>query len=194
MYKEKMKETTIVLEEIKEVCKNCHNCSLGDERINIVFGIGNPNAKVMFIGEGPGANEDKEGKPFVGEAGQLLDKILEAAKIDRDSVYITNVIKCRPPGNRTPKENEVICCSEYVEAEIALVKPEIIVALGGTASQFFLGKEGKITKVRGHWFKERGMDLICTFHPAAILRDSSKKRPVWEDFKKIQERLAQEKR
>ena len=183
-----------MLDEIKELCATCHNCRLGDERKNSVFGIGNPKAKIMFIGEGPGANEDLEGIPFVGEAGQLLDKILEAVSIKRDAVYITNIIKCRPPENRIPKEDEIEACREYVEAEIALVKPEIVVALGGTASQFFLGKEGKITKVRGHWFKEQGMDLICTFHPAALLRDSSKKRPVWEDFKKIQERIEENSR
>ncbi|AMP21319.1 uracil-DNA glycosylase [endosymbiont 'TC1' of Trimyema compressum] len=178
-----------MLDEIKELCAQCQNCCLGETRNNIVFGIGNPKAKVMFIGEGPGENENLEGEPFVGEAGKLLDKILEAVSIKREDVYITNIIKCRPPKNRTPKEDEVEACREFVEAEIALVNPEIIVALGGTASQFFLGKEGKITKVRGHWFKEQGIDLICTFHPAALLRDPGKKRPVWEDFKKIQERL-----
>ena len=178
-----------MLDKIKELCTQCQNCCLGKIRKNIAFGVGNPKAKIMFIGDAIEENDDLECEPFAREAGKLLDKILEAVSIKREDIYITNIIKCMLPKNRIPKEYEVEACREFIEAEIALVNPRIIVTLGEMASQFFLGKEGKITKVRGYWFKEKGIDLICTFHPETLLKDPSKKRPVWEDFKKIQERL-----
>ena len=148
----------------------------------------------MIIGEGPREQEDLQGFPFVGPAGKLLDNILKSpgVEIPKEEIYITNIVKCRPPGNRTPKMEEMEICSSFLDGQIACIKPRILIILGSAASQFFLGTQGKITKVRGIWFKERGMDMLCTYHPAALLRDEGKKRPVWEDFKKIRQKIDEE--
>jgi DNA polymerase len=165
----------------------CLRCRLRETAGAIVFGEGNPEAELMFVGEGPGAEEDRLGRPFVGAAGQLLDKILEAAEISRGEVYITNVVKCRPPGNRLPVREEVEACLPHLRQQIALIRPRIIVCLGSLATQALVDPKAKITQVRGTWFERDGIHLMPTFHPAALLRDPSRKRPVWEDIKKVRD-------
>jgi DNA polymerase len=145
----------------------------------------------MFVGEGPGAQEDRLGKAFVGRAGQLLDKILAAVDLTRQEVYITNTVLCRPPGNRTPKVNEIRTCAPYLNGHIELIEPRILVALGSTAARALISPRARITRLRGTWHEYRDIPLLPTFHPAALLRDPSKKRPVWEDFKKLRSRLDQ---
>ena len=183
-----------MLDEIRKLAAACERCPLHENRTNSVFGSGNEKAKIMIIGEGPGEQEDLQGFPFVGPAGKLLDNILKSpgVEIPKEEIYITNIVKCRPPGNRTPKMEEMEICSSFLDGQIACIKPRILIILGSAASQFFLGTQGKITKVRGIWFKERGMDMLCTYHPAALLRDEGKKRPVWEDFKKIRQKIDEE--
>ncbi|TDX52758.1 uracil-DNA glycosylase [Orenia marismortui] len=173
------------LDEVKYIADNCSRCSLRDNCTQVVFGNGNIDADLMFVGEGPGADEDRIGAPFVGKAGQLLNKILEAAEIKREEVYITNIVKCRPPGNRQPKEDEMKTCLWILAQEIKLVNPKIIVPLGSTALKGLLDPRGKITRVRGRWIKQKGYYFLPTFHPAALLRDKNKKLAVWKDFLKI---------
>lgn len=174
-------------DELKEMAIKCNLCGLRSTCKQVVFGEGNINSKLMFIGEGPGQDEDEKGRPFVGRAGQLLDKILLAAEIPRPDVYITNVIKCRPPGNRLPKPDEVKVCQNYLEAQIRIIKPKIIVCLGALASQVVIDKNARITRVRGRWFRRHDTKIIATFHPAALLRNEEYKRPTWEDFKVIRD-------
>jgi len=173
------------LEQLKEVCLKCSRCGLRAGAKQVVFGEGNPSAKLMFVGEGPGKQEDEMGRPFVGAAGQLLDRILEAAGLRRENVYIGNVVKCRPPNNRMPTADEVAACRGYLEAQIAIIKPSIIVCLGALATKTLINPQAKITRVRGKWFERNGIKLMPTFHPAALLRDPGKKRLVWEDFKDL---------
>ncbi|WP_420809012.1 uracil-DNA glycosylase [Ammonifex thiophilus] len=176
------------LEELEAVVKNCRKCPLAAGRTNVVFGEGNPHALLMFIGEGPGAEEDRQGRPFVGPAGQLLDRILAACNIKREEVYIANIVKCRPPGNRVPTKEEAEACLPYLIRQIELIRPKIIVLLGATALQYLMGSGARITKVRGQWLGPfYGAQVMPTYHPAALLRDPSKKRPAWEDFKKIRD-------
>lgn len=156
----------------------------------MVFGDGLEDADIMLVGEGPGQSEDEIGLPFVGRAGQLLDRILEATGISRPQVYITNVVKCRPPGNRLPNPNEIAACRGYLEAQIRLVKPRIMICLGALATQTLVDGKAKITQVRGKWFVRSGIMIMPTFHPAALLRNESLKRPVWEDFKQIRQEIA----
>jgi len=172
------------LEDVASVCKKCHECPLRESAEQIVFGYGNPNANLMLVGEGPGKDEDLRGIPFVGRAGQLLDKILAAAHINKDEVYIANTVKCRPPENRTPKDEEVLSCAPYLTRQIEIIAPKIIVCLGATAAQRLI-RPCPITKIRGQIFEKGGIKVIATFHPAALLRDPSRKIPVWEDFKMI---------
>lgn len=153
----------------------------------MVVSRGNYESGVMLVGEGPGAQEDQQGEPFVGKAGQLLDRILEAAGFKRDEVYITNVVKCRPPGNRLPTAQEAAACYPFLAEQIRLISPRIIVCLGALATQTLIDPAARITKVRGRWSERFGARVMPTFHPAALLRDSSKKRPVWEDFQKIRD-------
>lgn len=174
-------------DELEEVASKCSLCRLRSTCKQVVFGEGNINSKLMFIGEGPGQDEDEKGRPFVGRAGQLLDKILLAAEIPRNDVYITNVIKCRPPGNRLPKPDEVKVCQNYLEAQIRIIKPKIIVCLGALASQVVIDKNARITRVRGRWFMRHDTMIMATFHPAALLRNEEYKRPTWEDFKVIRD-------
>jgi DNA polymerase len=150
-----------------------------------VFGVGNPNADLMFVGEAPGADEDEQGEPFVGRAGQLLTKIIEAIGLRREDVYIANVIKCRPPANRNPEPDEVEQCQPFLFRQIDAIKPRVIVALGKFAAQSLLQTTDPITRVRGRTFTYRGATLIPTFHPAYLLRNPSAKREVWEDMKKV---------
>ena len=170
-------------EEIGPGCQRCKLHTLG--RKQIVFGVGNPNADLMFVGEAPGADEDEQGEPFVGRAGQLLTKIIEAIGLGRDDVYIANIIKCRPPGNRNPEPDEVEQCEPFLFRQVETVKPKVIVALGKFAAQSLLRTTDPITRLRGRSFNYRGATLIPTFHPAYLLRNPSSKRDVWEDMKKV---------
>src|SRR5688572_638212 len=164
-------------------CRRCKLCTMG--RSQIVFGVGNPKARLMFVGEAPGEEEDKRGEPFVGRAGQLLTKIIEAIGLTREQVYIANVIKCRPPGNRNPEADEVEQCEPYLFRQIDVIKPRVIVPLGKFAAQSLLKTMDPITRLRGRQFDYRGAALIPTFHPAYLLRNPSAKREVWEDMKKV---------
>jgi DNA polymerase len=158
-------------------------------RKNFVFGEGNPNARLMFIGEGPGEEEDNTGRPFVGKAGQLLTKMIEAIDLTRDEVYIANIVKCRPPRNRVPEEEEAKACIPILRKQVSIIRPKIIVCLGATSSRHIIDSNLRITKQRGLWY-ERGSFLIMpTYHPSALLRDESKKKEAWEDFKSIREKL-----
>ena len=173
-------------EELEQACKRCTKCKLCENRHNVVIGTGARNAKIMFIGEGPGADEDNEGIPFVGKAGKLMDKAFEGVGINREEVYIANIVKCRPPNNRNPELEEAEACREYLESQINLVKPEIIVLLGSVALKNIMGKEYGITASRGKWFEKDGIRILPTFHPAALLRDESKKIDFWKDLKLLQ--------
>ena len=176
-------------EELEESIKECNKCKLCAGRKNIVFGVGNKNADIMFIGEGPGADEDIQGEPFVGEAGQLMNKAFEALEIEREDIYIANIVKCRPPQNRNPEQDEVKACMDYLRNQVLLVKPKIIVLLGSVALKNILGEEYGITNSRGKWIEKKGIVYLPTFHPAALLRDESKKIDFWRDLKLVKEKL-----
>ena len=172
---------------------DCVRCKLHAQgRQQIVFGVGNPNADLMFVGEAPGADEDVQGIPFVGRAGQLLTKIIEAIDLKRDDVYIANVIKCRPPGNRNPEQDEVETCEPFLFQQIDVIKPKVIVALGTFAARALLRTLDPISRLRGRIFEYRGAKLIPTFHPAYLLRNPSSKREVWEDMKLVRKLLKSE--
>jgi len=173
------------LREVEEKAIACKRCGLRAGCKQVVFGEGKPDARLMLVGEGPGGDEDRLGRPFVGRAGKLLNRILEAAEIKREDVYITNVVKCRPPGNRNPVQPEVDACSSYLAEQFKLIRPEIVVCLGALATKTIIDKNAAITRVRGQWHEKEGMRVIATFHPAALLRDPSRKKPVWEDFKEV---------
>jgi len=181
------------LEEIAMYVSKCRRCGLYRSRNCPVPGEGNPDhPDVMFIGEGPGVEEDAQGRPFIGRAGQLLTKMIAAMGYRREDVYIANIVKCRPPGNRAPVEEEMRQCLPYLQQQIRLIRPKIIIALGGTAIKGLLGKTPGITRMRGKWQKYEGIDLMPTFHPSYLLRDPSKKKPVWEDLKAVLHRLGKE--
>lgn len=175
-----------LLEEIR----NCTLCPLHEGRTQSVPGEGSPNAEIVFIGEGPGAEEDRLGRPFVGAAGKLLDQVLEALFIRREDVYIANIVKCRPPGNRVPQDEEANACLPYLRAQVALIKPKIIVCLGAIPAKYIIGPEIRITQDRGKWVERKGFLIMPTFHPAALLRDPRKKADLWEDFKQVRDMLA----
>lgn len=168
---------------------DCRDCSLCNGRTNVVIGVGNPNAKIMLIGEGPGRDEDIQGYPFVGAAGQLLDRMLAAIDLDRTKVYIANIVKCRPPQNRTPLDDEAEACLKYLRMQVALVQPRIIVCLGKTAAAYVYDRDIRITRDRGIWRVKKGVWILPTFHPAALLRDTSKKRDAWEDMKSLRAKI-----
>ena len=172
-------------EELEEVIQNCNQCKLCKTRRKIVFGEGNKQAEIMFIGEGPGADEDIEGLPFVGKAGKLMDKAFQGLEIDRKTVYITNIVKCRPPANRVPEEDETAACLNFLRNQVILVKPKIIVLLGSTALKNVLGKQHSITSARSNWMEQKGILYMPTWHPAALLRDENKKIEFWNDLKKV---------
>ena len=176
-------------EELEESIKGCNKCKLCKTRQNIVFGTGNKQAKLMFIGEGPGADEDRLGEPFVGRAGKLMNLAFETLGIDRNQVYIANVVKCRPPGNRNPEEDEAVACLDYLRNQVILVQPEIIVLLGSVALKNILGKEYGITASRGKWVEKKGIKYMPTWHPAALLRDETKKIDFIKDLQKVVEEL-----
>jgi DNA polymerase len=173
----------VIRDDLGANCSRCKLHTLG--RTQVVFGVGNPNADLMFVGEAPGADEDIQGEPFVGRAGQLLTKIIEAIDLRREDVYIANVIKCRPPGNRNPEPDEVEQCEPFLFRQIDTVKPKVIVALGKFAAQCLLRTNDPITRIRGREFKYRDAILIPTYHPAYLLRTPSAKREVWEDMKRV---------
>lgn len=175
-------------EELEESIKNCNKCKLCQNRTNIVFGIGNKQADIMLIGEGPGADEDKQGIPFVGKAGQLMNKAFEGLGIDRGKVYIANIVKCRPPANRVPENDEAEACLNYLRNQVILVRPKIIVLLGSTALKNILGKEYGITSSRGKWIERKGILYMPTWHPAALLRDETKKIEFWKDLRQVVEK------
>ena len=177
------------LEAIREDIGECTRCKLHEHRTHIVFGEGDPQARIVFIGEGPGADEDATGRPFVGRAGQLLDKIIAAIGLKRDECYIANVVKCRPPGNRTPERDEVATCEQFLFRQLAFIKPQVIVALGSPAFQCLLRTKETITRARGEWREWNGIKVMPTFHPAYLLRSPDKKREAWDDMKKVRDYL-----
>lgn len=176
-------------ENLELVVSSCQKCLLHEKRLNTVLDEGSREAKIMFIGEGPGREEDLQGKAFVGPAGKLLDKMLAAIGLTREDVYIANIVKCRPPGNRNPSKGEVEKCLPYLRRQVYLVKPRIIVCLGAVALRYIISEDARITRDRGNWYERKGYSIIPTYHPAALLRDPPKKREAWEDFKAIRERL-----
>lgn len=175
--------------ELMREMLGCTRCPLWRLRTFVVPGEGNLRARLMLVGEGPGAQEDTSGRPFVGAAGQLLDKMLAAIGTTREQVYIANIVKCRPPGNRTPTPEEADACLRYLRAQVALVRPKIIVCLGATSARHVLGEEWRVTRDHGKWVERKGVLITLTFHPAALLRDAAKKRPAWDDWQAIRDKL-----
>ena len=183
------KATSKDLESFYNEIKECQLCSLGATRTKFVFGVGNPNADLMLIGEAPGRNEDLQGEPFVGRAGQLLDKILAAIKLSREEVYIANVLKCRPPNNRDPLKSESDTCQPYLKQQIELIKPKLILALGRVSGAWLLGEDLALKDMRNKSYIYNGIEMMVTYHPAALLRNPNWKRPCWEDMQKVRDRI-----
>jgi DNA polymerase len=177
------------LAALREDWKDCTRCPLSSTRTQVVFGTGNPEARLMFVGEAPGFEEDKQGEPFVGAAGQLLTKIIEAMKLKRDDVYIANCLKCRPPGNRNPEPAEIASCHPALSKQIEIIRPEVIVALGKFAAQTLTKSDRPITRLRGQFHDFDGIKLMPTFHPAYLLRSPADKKLVWEDMKQVMREL-----
>lgn len=173
------------LASLEKKVLQCTRCRLSQGRKNAVFGEGSPRASLLFIGEGPGYHEDLQGRPFVGRAGQLLDRILSAMGLAREEVYIANMVKCRPPGDRTPLPDEIDACRPYLEVQISLIQPKVICLLGSVALKGLLGTDKGITAIRGQMLDFRGIPVIPTFHPAFLLRNPGEKRKAWEDFQKV---------
>lgn len=178
------------MKELREACLTCTSCQLESTRTKVVFGVGNEEARVLFIGEGPGENEDKQGEPFVGRAGQLLDKMLEAVDLSRKSnIYIANMVKCRPPKNRDPLPEEVEQCIGYLRSQVTIIKPAIIVCLGRIAAQYIIDKGFKVTQQHGEWFTRGGIQMMGTFHPAALLRNPGSKPQAFQDFIRLRDKI-----
>ncbi len=180
------------LEDLRQFIGDCRRCKLCEGRMKLVFGEGSPDAKLVFVGEGPGREEDLVGHPFVGEAGKLLTRIIAAMGMTREEVYICNVVKCRPPKNRDPEEDEVEACLPFLKEQLNLIKPKVICTLGRVAGQYLLGKEFRITRERGSWYTFMETPLMPTFHPAYLLRNPSAKRQVWQDIQKVMKHLGLE--
>ena len=172
-------------EDLESSILNCQKCRLCQNRTKIVFGIGNKNADIMFIGEGPGADEDLQGKPFVGKAGKLMNMAFEAIGLEREDVYIANIVKCRPPSNRNPENDETMACLNYLRNQVILVRPKVIVLLGSVALKNILGQEYGITASRGKWIEKKGILYMPTWHPAALFRDENKKIDFIKDLKQV---------
>ena len=170
---------------IRSELGECTRCKLHGGRTRLVFGVGNPSAEIMFVGEGPGADEDIQGEPFVGRAGQLLTRMIEAMGFSRSEVYIANVVKCRPPGNRDPEPDEIAACEPFLKAQIAAIRPRVVVALGRFAVQTLLRDATPVSKQRGRWREYEGVKLMPTFHPAYLLRNPAEKKPAWEDLQLV---------
>lgn len=179
----------MTLEEIREEIGDCTRCKLHEGRTNLVFGDGNPRARLMFVGEGPGRDEDMQGKPFVGRSGKLLTKIIEAMGLKREDVYICNVVKCRPPDNRTPEPGEMSTCEQFLFKQIRFIKPEVIVCLGATAAKSILRTKDSLGSLRGKFHMYSGTKLMVTYHPAALLRNPHFKKPAWEDMQVVMKEL-----
>lgn len=178
--------------QAKEMCLRCSACPLAARRTKVVFGEGALDAPVMFIGEGPGEQEDLQGRPFVGPAGQLLDRMLAAIGLGRETnAIICNIVKCRPPGNREPTPEEGAKCLPYLRAQVDIVRPRVIVCLGATAVRHIIGPDARITRVRGQWTERKGFWIIATYHPAALLRDASRKGQAWTDMQAVRAKLAE---
>jgi len=178
------------LRMIREEIGDCTRCRLHKQgRKQIVFGVGNPNAELMFIGEAPGADEDEQGEPFVGRAGQLLNNMIKAMGLQREDVYIANIIKCRPPGNRTPERDECETCSPFLMQQIKVISPKAIVALGAVAAKTLLAVNASMSELRGHWYDFRGTKLAVTYHPAFLLRDPRQKKETWKDLQMVMKEL-----
>lgn len=176
-------------EELENSCKGCDKCPLGKTKTNTVFGVGNKNADLMFVGEAPGESEDKSGIPFVGRAGKLLDKYLEAVGIDREEVYIANILKCRPPNNRDPLPEEQETCIDYLREQVRLIKPKMIVCLGRISAMKLINPDFRITKEHGTFFKKGAFEIAAVYHPSLLLRDPSKREEMFTDMKKIKAKL-----
>lgn len=177
-------------EALEQACLNCQRCALADTRHNVVFGVGPRNAEILFIGEGPGENEDLQGEPFVGRAGKLLDDMLELIDLDRKTnAYIANIVKCRPPQNRDPLNTEQDACIGYLRNQVALLRPKIIVCLGRIAATKLIREDFKITKEHGQWFEKAGVHMTAVYHPAAILRDPGKRPDTFQDLKSLQAKI-----
>jgi DNA polymerase len=183
---ERRKDSAAMLDDLAALTNNCTKCHLAATRTHVVFGEGNPFAKLVFVGEAPGADEDAQGLPFVGKAGQLLTKIIEAIKLKRSNVYICNVLKCRPPGNRTPTSQEIECCVPFLLKQLDAIRPKLICALGNVAAQTLLRTKTPMNRLRGRFHKFGDILLVPTYHPAALLRNPDYKRYVWEDVQLIQ--------
>ena len=179
----------VTWEELEGRCMSCQNCALADTRTNVVFGVGNRQADVLFIGEGPGEQEDLQGEPFVGPAGQLLDVMLSVIDLHRSNVYIANIVKCRPPRNRDPLNIEQDACIGYLRAQTALIKPKIIVCLGRIAAMRIIDKNFRITRQHGQWFDRAGVQMMALYHPSALLRDPSKRPETFVDLKSLQAKI-----
>lgn len=173
------------LEKLNNSLTGCKKCKLHLNRTNLVFGVGNPGAELMFIGEGPGAEEDLQGEPFVGRAGKLLDRIIDVMGFKREEVYIANIVKCRPPGNRTPEPDEMGICSAFLFRQIDIIRPKVICCLGLPAIQTLIQTKQSMKNLRGRFFNYKGIKILPTYHPAYLLRNPSAKRLVWEDVQKI---------
>jgi len=184
----------VTLESVREEMGDCTRCKLHKGRTNLVFGVGNPKARLMFVGEAPGEDEDKKGEPFVGKAGQLLTKMIEAMGIRREDVYICNTVKCRPPNNRNPEPDELLSCEPFLKGQLAAVQPEVIVTLGKFAAQALLRDATPITQLRGNWREYEGIPVMPTFHPAYLLRSPQEKGKVWDDLQQVMKKLGLERR
>jgi DNA polymerase len=184
----------VSLESVREEIGECTRCKLHKGRTNLVFGVGNPSARLMFVGEAPGEDEDKKGEPFVGKAGQLLTKMIEAMGLRREDVYICNTVKCRPPNNRNPEPDELSSCEPFLKGQLAAVKPEAIVTLGKFAAQALLRDETPISRMRGNWREYEGIPVMPTFHPAYLLRSPQEKGKVWDDLQQVMRKLGLEAR
>ncbi len=178
-------DPALALNALRQAIGDCTRCNLHRGRTNLVFGDGNPHARLVFVGEGPGMDEDLAGRPFVGAAGQLLDRIIEAMGLSRQDVYICNVVKCRPPKNRTPAESEAKICGLFLKRQLAVIRPKVIVALGAVAAGYLLGGAQSITRIRGRFQQLDGTPMMPTFHPAYLLRNPSEKRAVWNDMQQV---------
>ena len=183
--KPQTKEKAESLEDIRKELQGCNRCPLSEGRKTVVFGEGNPKARLLFIGEGPGEEEDKQGRPFVGRAGQLLDKIIIAMGMKREDVYIANVVKCRPPKNRAPKPEEVDACTPLLDRQIRAIRPEVICALGASSAQYLMRTDVPVSVLRGRFHDYNGIPVMVTYHPAYLLRNPAAKKQVWEDMQKI---------
>ena len=192
-YLENGPESLRSLEELRDLIGDCRRCKLWRGRTHLVFGEGSPQARLVFVGEGPGREEDLEGRPFVGEAGKLLTRIIEdGMRMKRQDVYICNVVKCRPPNNRDPEADEIAACIPFLRKQLSLIRPQVVCTLGRIAAQGLLGRDFKITQERGKWLSFADIPLMSTFHPAYLLRNPSAKRQVWEDVQEIMKHLGLE--